>query len=137
VGSKEFVGTIEEVETHGNDPIDPGADESTIDPWDRLGEQFTSLGGKLRDRYQAVAGPEGPSLDEVKAALTTLGGAMDRVVEALSVAVKDDQVRTSLKQTAATFAEAMGAALSEVPAFLRRQPTEAPDPADKAESGNG
>jgi hypothetical protein len=104
-----------------------------VDPWDRLAEQFASLGHKLKDRYQTVAAPEGPSVEEVKAAFQTLGGAWDRVMEALSVAVKDEQVRDSLRQTAGTFAEAMGAALSEVPAFLRRPPTERSEPPDGEE----
>ena len=31
--SEEFIGTIEEVETHEEDPIDPSED----DPWDKMG----------------------------------------------------------------------------------------------------
>ena len=120
ISTEEFVGTIEKVETHSNDPIEPPPDHTSGDAWDRLAKQFSSLGEKLKDRYQAVAGSEGPSEDEVRDALRTLGGAWDRVMDAITIASKDEEVRNSVKQAASTFTEAVGAALNEIPTFLRR-----------------
>ncbi|HUO45718.1 MAG TPA: hypothetical protein VM470_02670 [Acidimicrobiia bacterium] len=122
------------METHSNDPIEPPPDHPSADPWDRLAEQFSSLGKKLKDRYQAVAGTEGPSEDEVRDALRTLGGAWDRVMDAMATAFKDEEVRSSVKQAASTFTEAMGAALNEIPSFLRRnEPDSDEDPRQDGE----
>jgi hypothetical protein len=115
---EKLIGTIEQVETHEDDPIDNADD----DPWDRLANQFSSLGDKLKSRYRATAGSEGPSEEELKAALRTLGGAWDRLAEALSAAMKDEEVRRSVKQTASSLAEAIGAAFNEIPSYLRKQP---------------
>jgi hypothetical protein len=122
VSSKKLIGTIEQVEKHEGDPIDNTDD----DPWDRLADQFASLGEKLKSRYREVAGAEGPSDEELKAALRTLGGAWDRVADAVSAAMRDEEVRKSVKQTAKSLAEAIGAAFNEIPTYLRRRPS-APD----------
>jgi hypothetical protein len=131
MSSKELVGTIEQVEKHENDPIDNPED----DPWDRLADQFATLGEKLKSRYREVAGNEGPTDEELKAALRTLGGAWDRVTDAVTAAMKDEEVRRSVKQTANSLAEAIGAAFNEIPNYLRRRPPspdaespEQPDP---------
>jgi len=110
------------VEKHENDPIDNVDD----DPWDRLADQFASLGDKLKSRYREVAGSEGPTDEELKAALRTLGGAWDRVADAVTSAMKDEEVRRSVKQTATSLADAIGAAFNEIPTYLRRRPP-APD----------
>lgn len=120
MSAEELVGTIKQVEKHNDDPIDNDAD----DPWDRLADQFSSLGDKLKSRYREVSGEEGPSEEELRAALRTLGGAWDRFAEAVSTAIKDEEVRRSVKQTASSLAEAIGAAFNEIPAYLRRKSTD-------------
>jgi hypothetical protein len=119
------------VEKHENDPIDNVDD----DPWDRLAAQFASLGEKLKSRYREVAGSEGPTDEELKAALRTLGGAWDRVADAVTAAMKDEEVRRSVKQTATSLADAMGAAFNEIPTYLRRRPP-APDAKASEEPGS-
>jgi hypothetical protein len=124
IGAEEFIGTIEEVETHREDPIDAPEEEALEDPWERLGHQISSLGEKLKTRYRSEAGASGPSEEEVREALRTLGGAWDRVTSALSAAARDEEVRKAARQAATSFAEAIEAALSEIPAHLRPDQSE-------------
>lgn len=83
-------------------------------------EEWRSLGRKLRDTYQQSAQEGGPTEDEVKAALRTLGGAFDRLAGAFGTAVRDEQVRENVKKAATGFVEAVGAAFSELGSELRR-----------------
>jgi hypothetical protein len=123
--SKQLIGTIKEMETHDNDPID---DDKT-DPWDKLGEQFASLRDKLKDTYRHQPGEEGPSDDEVRDAFHTLGRAWDRLTDAVGTAVRDEGVRQQAKQAATGFFEAVGAAFSQLGSELRRTRTdESSDP---------
>jgi hypothetical protein len=48
------------------------------------------------------------------------------VADAVTAAMKDEEVRRSVKQTANSLAEAIGAAFNEIPTYLRRRP-HAPD----------
>jgi hypothetical protein len=107
------------VETHPEDPIEPPEEDTGDDAWERLGRQISSLGEKLKSRYRSEAGASGPSEEEVREALRTLGGAWDRVTSALAAAARDEEVRRAARQAANSFAEAIEAALSEIPTHLR------------------
>ncbi|HEY7564669.1 MAG TPA: hypothetical protein VIA81_07080 [Acidimicrobiia bacterium] len=110
------------MEPHSDDAIDPDFDDSdptASDAWDRMADQWKSLGRKLRDTYRESGG-EGPTDDEVKAAFRTLGGAWDRLAGAVGSAIKDEQVRDNAKRAATGFFEAVGAAFSELSAELRK-----------------
>lgn len=107
------------------------------DPWDKMVKEWRSLGRKLRDTYRESAVEAGPTEDEVKAALRTLGGAFDRMTNAFGAAVRDEQVRQNVKKAATGFVEAVGAAFSELGSELRRsgphdQPVEEPGTGDSA-----
>ena len=82
--------------------------------------EWKALGRKLRDTYHQSAGESGPTEDEVKAALRTLGGAFDRLTTAVGAAARDQQVRENAKKAATGFLEAVGAAFSELGSELRR-----------------
>jgi hypothetical protein len=118
------------MEPHPDDPIDPDFDDSdptASDAWDRMAEQWKSLGRKLRDTYRERGG-EGPTDDDVKAAFRTLGGAWDRLAGAVGAAIKDEQVRDNAKRAATGFFEAVGAAFSELSAELRKSKSEEAEP---------
>ena len=89
VGAKQLVGTIQQVETHDHDPTA----EETTDPWTTFHDELGGLGDRLRDTYRKVANGDGPSEEEVKEALGVLAGAWDQVAGAVSVALKDPEVR--------------------------------------------
>jgi len=110
------------VETHANDPIDgpeleAGAED---DPWDKMSEQVSSLGRKLKDTYRRAIADEGPDQAEIKAALRTLGNAWEKVAQAVGAAARDEAVRANMKSAATGFLEAVGAAFSEFGSELRR-----------------
>jgi hypothetical protein len=110
------------VETHADDPIDEQEleSESEIDPWDKMAEQVSSLGRKLKETYQRSIADEGPDQAEIKAALRTLGNAWEKVAQAVGAAARDEAVRANMKSAATGFFEAVGAAFSELGSELRR-----------------
>ena len=133
--SEQLIGTIKQVETHADDPIDEPDLESgqETDPWDKMAEQVSSLGRKLKDTYQRSIDDEGPDQAEIKAALRTLGNAWEKVAQAVGTAARDEAVRANMKSAATGFFEAVGAAFSELASELRSRPS------DQAveESGSG
>lgn len=110
------------METHADDPIDAAEADSgpETDPWDRMAEQVSSLGRKLRDTYQRSVGEDGPDQAEIKAALRTLGNAWEKLAQAVGAAARDEEVRDNMKNAATGFFEAVGAAFSELGSELRR-----------------
>lgn len=115
VGAKQLVGTIEEVETHETDPTT----EEPVDPWRDLHDEFGSLGQRLKDTYRKVAAEEGPTEDEIKDAFGTLLDAWGQVATSVSTALQDPDVRNKLKDTASSFASALGATISDLGSELR------------------
>jgi hypothetical protein len=115
VGAKQLVGTIEEVETHDQDPTT----EDDRDPWTTFHDEFGGLGDRLRDTYRKVANGAGPSEQEIKEAFGTLLGAWNQVAESVTSALEDAEVRQRLKTATASLAAAVGATISELGSELR------------------
>ncbi len=115
MGPEELVGTIEEVETHDNDPTS----ESRSDPWTTFQEEWSDLGEQLKDTYRKVATEEGPTEDEVRQAFATLAGAWGQVAESVSEALNDPDVRRRLKEAGSAFAMAIGRTISDLGTELR------------------
>ncbi|HKY47118.1 MAG TPA: hypothetical protein VJQ79_03945 [Acidimicrobiia bacterium] len=129
------------METHKDDPIDgpepePGPE---VDPWDKMAEQVSSLGRKLKDTYQRSIADEGPDQDDIKAALRTLGNAWEKVAQAVGAAARDEAVRANMKSAATGFFEAVGAAFTELGSELRRskETEEEPRPPDSIVDSDG
>ncbi len=114
VGTEQLIGTIEQVETHENDPTS----ESSVDPWTTFQDEFSTLGDKLKDTYRKVADDTGPSEDEIKDAFATLAGAWNQLAGSVSSALKDPDVRQHLKDAGSAFATAVGRTVSELGAEL-------------------
>lgn len=110
------------METHADDPIGtPEADSSAeADAWDKMAEQVSSIGRKLRDTYQQSMTETGPDQQEIKAALRTLGNAWEKLAQAVGTAARDEEVREHMKNAATGFFEAVGSAFSELGSELRR-----------------
>lgn len=103
------------METHDSDPTT----ESPKDPWDEVSADFTGLGQQLKDTYRRVAKDRGPTDEEIKQAFATLAGAWDQVAESVTSALKDPDIREQIKESASSFATALGATLSEFGSELR------------------
>jgi hypothetical protein len=129
VGTKQLVGTIEEVETHDPNPKHDGEP----DPWDTVSSEFGSLGDRLKTTYRRVASDKGPSEEEIKEAFTTLVGAWDQVAESVSTALRDPETREHLKKAASSFAAALGTTISDLgDEFKKPRPTVVDEPDDGA-----
>lgn len=76
--------------------------------------EIGELKQRLKDTYQEVRTDHGPTEDQIKQALSTLLAAWDQVAESLAVALKDPDIRGQLKETASSFAAALGTTLSDI-----------------------
>lgn len=104
------------METHDSDPTTNRSD----DPWKGVSSDFNLLREQLKETYRSVAQNGGPSDEEIKEAFATLVAAWDQVAESMSTALKDPDVREQLKETASSFAAALGATISEFGEELRK-----------------
>jgi hypothetical protein len=103
------------VSSHDAEPSDRN------DPWREAGERFSELTDRLRERYRSAAGEEGPSEDQVRQALQTLGNAAQAMVDSVGTAARDPQVHTQVKDAAAGFISAIGQTLGQLGDDLRRE----------------
>ncbi|MDH4116475.1 MAG: hypothetical protein OEX04_01190 [Acidimicrobiia bacterium] len=118
------------MEEHTHDPREPG------DPWRAAAESWSDVGDKLRDKYSELVGDDGPSENDVRSALKTLGTAVQAVFDSLGAAMRDPEVRTQVKDATAGFASAVGQTFSELGEEIRRaagSPPEGPVDADSEE----
>lgn len=113
--AEEFVGTIEQVETHENDPTS----EPQQDPWTTFHDEFSELGDQLKDTYRKVSSDGGPTEEDIKDAFGTLAGAWNQVAGSVSTALQDAEVRQKLKDAGSAFATAIGRTISELGDELR------------------
>lgn len=126
VGAEQLICTIEHVEQHDTDPTPDPAD-----PWSEAGKRWSSIGEKLRDRYKEVSGDGGPSEDEVRSALETLGQAARAVADSVGNAMKDPDVREQAKHAAASFVTALGQTFSQLGDELRNAREQEAEPPDE------
>jgi hypothetical protein len=115
VGAKQLVCSIQQVETHEDDPTT----EQPRDSWTSFHDELGGLGERLKDTYRRVASDGGPSDEEIKEAVATLIGAWDQVAESVSTALQDPDLRDKLKTAASSFAAAVGNTMSELGWELR------------------
>jgi hypothetical protein len=87
--------------------------------WDQVGDRFTELGRRLKQQYQARAAfGEGDEAEEdsakVDAVLQKLTNALDATFTAIGDTMRDDDVKAQLKETAASFANAVTTTFNEL-----------------------
>jgi CRISPR/Cas system type I-B associated protein Csh2 (Cas7 group RAMP superfamily) len=94
--------------------------------WDRVSEQFASLGDRLRQRYEAsdVAAEEPAGAESVQDALRTLGDAAERLATTIGSAVRDPEVQADAKRAASSLMDALGITFSQVSEDIRRRRAE-------------
>jgi hypothetical protein len=113
VGAEQLIGTIEQVENHENDP-------TATDPWTEASERWGDVGDGLRRRYRDLVGDRGPTEDDLRDALRTLGDAARSVADSVGSAMRDPEVRAQVKEAAASLVSALGATFEELGDELRR-----------------
>ncbi len=103
------------MESHKQDPTT----NETGDPWTAFQDRFDGLRDRIADTYAKAAEGDGPTSEEVKAALGTLAGAWDQVASSVGKALSDPEVKDKLKDAASSFAQAVGATISDLGTELR------------------
>lgn len=106
MGTKELVGTIEQVEPHQEDA------KTSPDPWHTANQELTGLARRLRETYRSVADDSGPSEEEVRSAFTTIISAWSQVAGSVGAALQDPEVKGHLKSAVGALASALGATIS-------------------------
>lgn len=129
VSAEQLVSTIEEVETHENDPTS----EPRRDPWTTFHEEFSELGDQLKDTYRKAASDDGPSEEDIKDAFGTLASAWNQVAGSVSAALQDPEVRQRLKDAGSAFATAVGNTIAELGSELRENEMWTPTKPDNTE----
>lgn len=81
--------------------------------WADLTDEILALGDRLRHTYEEASDGNGPTEDEIRQALSTLGRAWNQMAGAVGVAIQDQQVRQHLKRAAGSLASAVAATLEE------------------------
>ena len=92
--------------------------------------EWTALKARLRDTYRDLASDDGPSEEEIKAALATLAGAWDQVAASFSAAMGNPETRAHLKKAAGSLATALGATVSGLGDEIRSRDESDDEPAD-------
>lgn len=113
MGAEQLIGTIEQVENHEHDP-------TAADPWTEASERWADVGDGLRRRYRDLVGDRGPTEDDLREALRTLGDAARSVADSVGSAMRDPEVRAQVKEAAASLVSALGATFEELGDELRR-----------------
>jgi hypothetical protein len=67
-----------------------------------------------------MVGDDGPSEDDVREALQTLGNAARSLADSIGVAMRDPDVRRQVKDAAASLVAALGTTFDELAVELRR-----------------
>ncbi len=88
--------------------------DPTSRPWDDLTEDLLGVTERLKAGYRRVADESGPTEEEIRDALRTLGAAWNQVAGSVGEVIRDEEVRTHLKRAASSLADAVGATLSEI-----------------------
>jgi hypothetical protein len=74
--------------------------------------EWAALKERLRRTYTNLASEDGPSEEEIRAALATLAGAWDQVASSFTAAMSHPETRAQLKKAAGSLAAALGATVS-------------------------
>lgn len=92
--------------------------------WNRVSEQFATLGDSLRRRYEdqdaEEEGVEG-TRDTVSDALRTLGEAAERLAATVSTVIRDPQLQADARQAASSLVDALGMTFSKMTGDVRRR----------------
>lgn len=82
--------------------------------WADLTDEIMALGERLRHTYEETSDGSGPTEDEIRQALFTLGRAWNQMAGAVGVAIQDQAVRRHLKRAAGSLASAVATTLEEL-----------------------
>ncbi len=106
--------------------MDPSKEhDDEPDPWDEVTDRFTELAQRIGNTYRDSAS-SGPSEDEVRDALRTLGSAWQSMTSALASALGDPDIRRDVSKAATSMAAAVGESLGEFGRAINKDRRNAP-----------
>ena len=92
--------------------------------WNRVSEQFATLGENLRRRFESddpPAAEEDGVRESLQDAIRTLGDAAERLATTVGSVIRDPEVQTEAKQAASSLVDALGMTFSQVGGEIRRR----------------
>jgi hypothetical protein len=117
--------------------------DSAKDAWTNAGEQFSSWGRRVADRYREAGGTETPQETQRKLeeAARELGGQLNRAFAALGDTLRDEQAKQDLRKAVGAIGNAVSATVNEAGTAIRERlgqsgsstPPERPD--DPSDAG--
>jgi hypothetical protein len=90
--------------------------------WDKVGEDLTDLGQRIKQHYQARPGQQRPDPADrrkVEDALQQLRGSLEQVFTALGDTVRDPEFGQQSRKAAASLGDALSATFAEVSERIR------------------
>lgn len=111
--------------------------------WNDVGENVTSLGKRLSERYRAL-GPSGEAATRethrtMEDAAKEVGDQLSRALDTLGTTIRDDEAKADLKQALTSVGEALGATFDEAGQAIRRsmRPKDGATPPRPRDDRNG
>ncbi|HEY5170514.1 MAG TPA: hypothetical protein VIK54_02185 [Acidimicrobiia bacterium] len=88
--------------------------------WDEVGDRFSDLGRRLKDRFDVNAGIGADEREKVNDALRQLGDALDAGFTTIGDSLRDPAMRDELKTAGSSIADAISATLRDVSDAIKR-----------------
>ena len=88
--------------------------------WDEVGDRFSDLGRRMKERFDANAAYGAEERDKVNDALRQLGDSLDAGFTTIGDTLRDPAMRDEMKSAGASIAEAIAATLRDVSDAIKR-----------------
>jgi hypothetical protein len=88
--------------------------------WDEVGDRFSDLGRRLKDRFDANAAYGAEERDKVDDALRQLADSLDAGFTTIGETLRDPAMRDEMKSAGSSIADAIAATLRDVSDAIKR-----------------
>ncbi len=88
--------------------------------WDEVGDRFSQLGNRFKDRYDANASFGKVQADQMNDAVRQIVDAVDAGFTALGDSLRDPAIRDDLKHAGNAIGDALSTSLAEVAGEIKR-----------------
>jgi phage-related minor tail protein len=88
--------------------------------WDEVGDRFSDLGRRLKDRFDANAAYGAEERDKVNDALRQLADSLDAGFTTIGETLRDPAMRDEMKSAGSSIADAIAATLRDVSDAIKR-----------------
>jgi hypothetical protein len=92
----------------------------TKEKWDQVGERFSDLGRRLKERFDANTAFGADEREQVNDALRQLGDALDAGFTTIGDTLRDPAMRDEMKNAGSSIADAIAATLRDVSDTIKR-----------------